>query len=389
MIYYYAYGNLVVSMVHHKNQSKNLPKLTPIIAASVMVVTSIIGPSATYADQFESKIKALEAQKAESQATANQLGQQANGIQGEIDGLRNQIAAIQAQIDINIERYNSLVKQIEDAQAKLEEQKSLLSANIRSMYIEGDISPLEMIASSKNLGDFVDKQEYRDRIKDSISTTMDEIEDLKIQLDEQKREVTRILDEQKTLRGSLDQAENSAAAKLNEVNQDKAAFDSQVKAQSQEIASLRAQQRAANLSAFGGGTFVASGNGGGGYPYNNVGYPCWGGGGCVDPWGLYKRECVSYTAFKVQQSGKRMPYFGGRGNARQWPSTASAFGIESGSTPRAESVAISYAGPYGHAMWVEAVLPDGRIHISEYNFGVDGRYSERIVSPAGLTFIYF
>jgi surface antigen len=98
---------------------------------------------------------------------------------------------------------------------------------------------------------------------------------------------------------------------------------------------------------------------------------------------------VSYTAFKVQQSGKRMPYFGGRGNARQWPSTASAFGIESGSTPRAESVAISYAGPYGHAMWVEAVLPDGRIHISEYNFGVDGRYSERIVSPAGLTFIYF
>lgn len=376
-------------MVHHKNQSNKLPKLTPILAASVVVVSSILGPSATHADQFESKIKALEAQKLETQAVANQLGQQANGIQSEIDSLRTQIAAIQAQIDINTGRYNDLTTQIEAAQQRLEEQKLLLSANIRSMYIEGDISPLEMIASSKNLGDFVDKQEYRDRIKNSISTTMDEIELLKKQLDEQKREVQRILDEQKTLRGNLAQTENEASVKLAAVNQDKTNFDNQVKAQSAEIASLRAQQRAANLAAMGGGTFVANGNGGGGYPYNNVGYPCWSGGGCVDPWGLYKRECVSYTAFKVQQAGKRMPYFGGRGNARQWPSTAAAFGIDSGSQPRAQSVAISYAGPYGHAMWVEAVLPDDRIHISEYNFGVDGRYTERIISPAGLTFIYF
>ncbi len=380
-------------MVHHKNQSskKNpvILKLTPIIAASVVVVSSIVSPLASYADQFEAKIKELESQKAESQAVANQLGQQANGIQGEIDGLKTQIAAIQAQIDINTGRQTELTNQITAAQERLEEQRGLLSANIRSMYIEGDISPLEMIASSKNIGDFVDKQEYRDRIKDSISTTMDEIELLKKQLDEQKREVERILDEQKTLRGSLAQAESTASTKLAAVNQDKAGFDQQVKAQSAEIASLRAQQRAANLAAMGGGTFVANGDGGGGYPYNNVGYPCWSGGGCVDPWGLYKRECVSYAAFKVQQSGKRMPYFGGRGNARQWPSTAASFGIDSGSTPREQSVAISLAGPYGHAMWVEAVLPDGRIHISEYNFGVDGRYSERIISPAGLTFIYF
>ena len=121
----------------------------------------------------------------------------------------------------------------------------MLSANIRSMYIEGDISPLEMIASSKNLGDFVDKQEYRDRIKDSISTTMDEIEALKIQLDEQKREITRILDEQKTLRGTLDQKNSEAGAKLASVNQDKAAFDEQVRSRQVDIEKLQSEIRAA------------------------------------------------------------------------------------------------------------------------------------------------
>ena len=190
-------------MVHHEYHSKKLPKLTPLVAAAIFVVSAIISPIVVKADQFEEQIKALEQQRAQNQGISDGLGQQAQGIQGEIDSLRSQIATIQAQIDINTARQTELTNQIEAAQKKLAEQKDLLSVSIRSMYIEGDISPLEMIASSKNLGDFVDKQEYRDRIKDSISDTMDEIERLKKQLDDQKKEVTRILDDQTSLRGTL------------------------------------------------------------------------------------------------------------------------------------------------------------------------------------------
>lgn len=375
-------------MVKNKNNSK-LPKLSPLILAGAFALTAIMTPQTRItAQSLDEKIRVLEEQREQARGASYQLGQQASGIQSEIDSLATQIAALQAQIDINTARETELNQQIDAAQQKLEEQKELLAANLRSMYIESDISPLEMIASSKNLSDFVDKQEYRNRIKEGVSSTMDEIERLKKQLNDQKKEVVKILDEQKSLRGNLDQKNAEATAVLAGVNQSKAAFDDKIKGQSREIASLRAQQRAANLAA-GGGAVVASGSGGGGYPYNNVSYPCWSGGGCVDPWGLYKRECVSYTAFKVQQAGKYMPYFGGRGNANQWPSTARSFGIATGSTPRAESVAISMAGPYGHAMWVEAVLPDGRIHVSEYNYYVNGTYTERIISPSGLTFIYF
>ncbi len=40
-------------------------------------------------------------------------------------------------------------------------------------------------------------------------------------------------------------------------------------------------------------------------------------------------------------------------------------------------------------MYVEDVLDDGRLLISQYNAGWDGRYSEAIISGNGLSFIRF
>ncbi|MDQ5913237.1 MAG: hypothetical protein QG659_659, partial [Patescibacteria group bacterium] len=77
-------------MVHHKNQSKTLPKLTPIIAASVMVVSSIIGPHAVGANDLDALIQQKRNEQAQAQGQANTLGQQAQGIQGEINLLQDQ-----------------------------------------------------------------------------------------------------------------------------------------------------------------------------------------------------------------------------------------------------------------------------------------------------------
>lgn len=85
-----------------------------------------------------------------------------------------------------------------------------------------------------------------------------------------------------------------------------------------------------------------------------------------------------------------MPYWGGIGNANQWPGNAEAAGIPTGSEPRKGAVAVMMSGPYGHTMYVEDVLDGGsQIRISEYNYGWDGRYSERVQSSAGLIYIYF
>lgn len=109
----------------------------------------------------------------------------------------------------------------------------------------------------------------------------------------------------------------------------------------------------------------------------------------VDSWGFYNRESVSYAAWKVYQTTGHMFYWGGHGNANQWPSNALKKGLEVSSNPRSNSVAISTAGFYGHAMWVEEVYGNGTIRISQYNHDWKGGYSETTLSSKGLTYIYF
>lgn len=369
-----------------KNKQKmTVPQLTSLVAGAVIVVSGIIAPVVSVrADQYDEQIKALEKLQSQNQAKADQFGNQANKKESEIEKLQNQIAGIQAQIEVNQRRQELLTKKIKEAQKQLEEQKGLLSANLRSMYIESDITPLEMLASSKNLSDFLDKQEYRNRIKENITNTLDKIEKLKKQLDAQRSEVIKIIEEKKSQRGTLATKQSEANAKLASLNLSQKEFEEKVSQQSQKIAELRAQQLAANQAALG-GNVVSGDPGKGGYPSMWANAPQ---DSVVDSWGMYNRECVSYTAWKVYQSGRNMPYWGGVGNANQWPGNARAAGIPVNSTPKVGSVAISMAGYYGHAMYVEAVS-GGQVYVSQYNYAVQGEYSEMWVSASGLQFIHF
>lgn len=379
-----AYGKLAISMVHHNNHRQKIPKLSPLLAAAVMVVSVLGGPILkAKADSYDDQIKAKQAEQAAAAAQASSLGAQAGTVQGQVNDLQTQIASTQSQIDINVQTQNALNKQIDDAKAKLAEQKDLLSANIKSMYIASDITPLEMVASSRNLGDFVDQQEARDRIKNSITDTLDTISKLKDQLDQQQKQITQLIDSQTLLRNSLADQESQAAGVLSQLNQDKASFDAQVKQKTGEITALRAQQRAANQSH--GGAASPGDPSKGGYPakWANAAQDS-----LVDNWGMYNRECVSYTAWRVYNSGRSMPRWGGSGNANQWPGNASAAGIGVDGNPRVGDVAIGYWGPYGHAMYVEAVNGNS-VYVSQYNYGLAGEYSEMWVSASGLRFIHF
>jgi surface antigen len=121
------------------------------------------------------------------------------------------------------------------------------------------------------------------------------------------------------------------------------------------------------------------------YPYANAAWPS----RSVDPWGMYKRECVSYTAWKVSASGRHMPSWGGKGNANKWDENARAAGIPVDSNPRVGDVAIKNSGSYGHAMYVESVNANGTINVSQYNAHLKGEYSAATVSTSGLVFIHF
>ena len=261
------------------------------------------------------------------------------------------------------------------------------------MYLEGQVSTLEMLASSKDLSEFVDKQQYRNSVQAKIKTTVDTITALKQQLKDQKLSVEQTLSDQTTLQNQLDsqRAEQARILSLNQSEQ--SALNQQIRQNSQAVAALRAEQAAANARLFSGANIIL---GTACDTAHGDTYPSpW----CssaqdsmLDSWGMFNRECVSYTAWRVSESGRYMPPWGwqGLGNANQWDDDAIASGIPVDSRPRAGDVAIKNSMPYGHAMYVESVNGDGTINISQYNASLDGRFSLAYnVQASGLVFIHF
>lgn len=367
------------------------------IAAAILTLTAapISMSRPALADRYEDQIRAIERQINSFNAQADELRAQGDSYQRELASLNNQKAQIQAQLDLSVAKEEQLTQQIAVNQKKIADNKTLLGDTITNMYINDSISPLEMLASSKNIADYVDKQADQEKVQSTISETIERINKLKKELEAQKKEVEVQVANQTYAREQLASKEAEVANLIATVQGQESNYrqlSEQSQAQKNEV---QRQQQAAIDAAIrraggGGGSAIPGDPNKGGYPSNLANSDYYN--PVVDPWGMYSRQCVSYTAWKVYQKNGSMPYWGGRGNANQWPGNARAAGIPVSSTPRAGSVGVIMAGQYGHVVWVESVNSNGTVNISQYNFynaggSGWGHYSEmNNVSPAAYDY---
>lgn len=371
-----------------------------------VLALSFVAARTVFADRFTDQINQIKQDNNIKQGRLDVLKVEADGLQATINALQAQINGLQAQINQNQAKNDQLQKEIVEAEAELVKQKKLLGQSIKAMYLEGQISTIEMLASSNDLSEFVDKQQYRDAVKTKIKNTVDKVTELKQQLKAQKEEVERLLKEQKILQANIasQKAEQDRLLGLNAGEQ--SSVNQQMKDNYARIAELRRQQAIENAKIFNG--IQAGIPGGGGYPWGNaycvhtgqVAGDCWNydwyfNGGPWDSWGYGFRNCTSWVAFRLAMDGKSG--FTYLGNAADWPWGAQARGIavSYGSGARVGDAVVNPNGYYGHVMYAEAVLEDGRVIVSDYNRTGDGLYrgpeggSAMAVSQAGLYFIHF
>jgi surface antigen len=361
----------------------------PVLTAAALVVIAGVAVPIVRADQFDEQIKVLQEQNATNRGSLNDLQSQATSFQDAISKLQLQINTLQQLINDNLAQQTLLQQQIADGQKELSRQKQLLAVDIKSMYVDGQPSTIEMLASSGSLSDFVDKEEYRTAVQKKIQVTLQKIQDLQRKLELEKGKIDQLLKDQQAQQASLadSRAQQAQMLAFNEGQQ--AAYTKQITDNQGKIADLRKQQAILN-SKYNIGSLKGDPNHGG-YPsiWANAAQDS-----LIDYWGMYNRECVSWTAFKVHQdyvAGKNnhdMPYWGGIGNANQWDDNARAAGIPVDSNPTVGSIAVSNAGFYGHVMYVEAVSGN-TIYVSQYNASFDGQYSETWKYTTGLVFIHF
>ncbi|MCA9329079.1 CHAP domain-containing protein [Candidatus Saccharibacteria bacterium] len=354
-------------------------------------------------DELQEKAQ-LEQLIREQEEAKELLGVEASSIDEAVQKLSVQIASLQTQLEDSYNQIDIIKAQVDKAEKELDKQKKILGRNIKAMYLEGQISTLEMLASSKNLSDFVDKEQQRTTVQSKIRSTLDKITQLKHQLNAQKDEIERYAKEQEAAKTKIAKQKDDQNRLLSLNAEQQQALTEKIKGNSTRVAELNRKQVEENMRALGGS--IPSGvPGGGGYKYGDAvciwpnvpNPPCgeydWGYPNSSSPrnifdeWGYGYRNCTSWAAFRVAQvKGYTPASLTGLGHAKNWPSNTSA---TVNYDPNGGVVVAIRDGTYGHVMFVESVLGGDMIEVSDYNLGGDGIYRRYAVSTSGLQFIHF
>lgn len=390
--------------------------LTKFALVGAAVLMSIATPLAmmprAHADMYDDQINALQSKVNQYKQQAGALQVQIGSLQAAVNELEVQKNIIQTQIDLNQAKYEQLQQQIKDTEKKIADNKAALGEILADIKVGDSITPLEMLASSNNVADYVDKQSYRSSASDTLKSMIDKIKQLKIDLDKAKADTEKVLADQNVQKNALIANQQQQQVLLDQTRGEEAAYQSLIGAAQQQMSDASARQAAyyrSLQSSPGGGTAGVvgsfqytnwSGNQGacgGGYGYSPVqgrNYCSFGHDAIVDEWQLYNRECVSYVAWALQyRFNKQVNGFHGRGNAMDWPQSAPAYSnAYRVSSPQPGDVVVLPASgsfaPIGHVMIVESVSGDW-MHVSQYNFYGTGQYSTMDVKNSGVILLRF
>ncbi len=374
-----------------RNVFKNAIIQKAITVLSIGAITLVFSTQA-FAATLDQQIAAAQAAANAAASQAAQFNGQAQTYQQQVDQYQAQVNAIQAQINLSQAQYNQISDQIAANEVELASQKATLGADIRQMYLDSSVTPLEMLASSQNISDFMNRQQYQDKVQQKVVSTMASVVALQKQLADQKQQVAGLLTSQQAQRAQVATLENQANALLATAQQSAGAANQQVAANNAQVSKLKAEQAAiieAASNSYNGSIPGASGGSGGACDngHGNGGYPStW----CnapqdsiITPWG-YSRECVSWAGWRRQQLGRPVYAWG---NANQWGAGARAAGFTVNSTPSVGAVAETTAGAYGHVAVVEAIS-GGNVIVSEMNYDGMGHFRYGTYSASYFQYIH-
>ena len=417
------------SITNKKTMPKQNQKRSKIIArlrsTPALLLISAVFVSATFSHGFgvfaasctstadcQQQINDLNNKTAQAQSSLSNLEAQAGSYQAAISALQAQISALQDQITANQAQQVQIQGQIDANQKKLDEQRSVLANDVKTMYVNGQMSNVEMLATSSDLSDYVDKQEAYSKLQDDIQNTMDKITQLQKQLQSQKDQIDQLLKTLDTQQAQVSEARDEQASLLAYNESQQASFNQQIQANKSALTQLYAQQAAIIAASFGGGFHYG---GTGGYPYANaqcLNYSgnCGPSGG--SPFGPYAwgyppaneydgagwayRNCTGYAFWRLAQTtgitltASMFPnvYASGGRIGHSIPDFQS-LGYRVDKDPSGNAVlAVNTGGNFGHIMYVEGVV-NGQPVVSQYNAAEDGLYSTgTLTNLSGIYFIH-
>jgi murein DD-endopeptidase MepM/ murein hydrolase activator NlpD len=160
----------------------------------------------------------------ETRAKLNKQQQQVNTQKREITSHANQLATLDSSINQKQQQISELSytmnlvlanirkteQELVEAEERLEESNEALGDRVRNMYLNGNISYLEVMLGAANFGDFINRMELLKRVVQldqaivgQIEVERKQIENHKANLEARRGHVNKLLQEQEEMRREL------------------------------------------------------------------------------------------------------------------------------------------------------------------------------------------
>ena len=208
----------------------------------MMIIGGAATTTAATISELEARQAELESQQAEYQAKLNKSNSAVAEKQEEVDALVGQVESVTAEIQVcyqKISIYDQNIaekqKAIDEANSEIDNSMNTLRQRIKTIYISGDVSALEIVMGAKDFTDFLDKLQLVQYVSDhdaelingirkklnTISEEKKALEADKASLEEEhttltnkQDELTKLLDENKETLASLQSEANDAQMQL-------------------------------------------------------------------------------------------------------------------------------------------------------------------------------
>lgn len=153
----------------------------------VTMTTSVIADPLS--DKLKDQQKVLDQNKDALKDTQNKRKDLEKNIQlmdAQIEGLMAQISGIKVQIDKTQQDIKDAQKEVDKAQGDIDEEQKLFDSRMKAMYINGSSGYLDVLISSKDMGDFISRMDYIQKIAEWDNSVIKELDGKKQELNKKK-----------------------------------------------------------------------------------------------------------------------------------------------------------------------------------------------------------
>lgn len=202
--------------------------------------------------------------------SSEELEQKTSTLQGELDDLNSELATLSKELDETSAEIETLSADVEKAKLDLaaarlneESQYESMKNRIKFMYEGGSVSLLEILFSSENMGDFLNKAEYVTTISDYDRNMLSEFQQIRADVEDKQQDLEDKQQDLEALQADLASQQDTINAKISSTSGALKDYESQLaRAKAAEEAAKVAQDNQVSGSTTAGSASTGGSSGG-------------------------------------------------------------------------------------------------------------------------------